>query len=112
MHVGGANLAFGQPRHTPSTPTHDRKDPQLRVRAEDDEQKRDGFLCCHAPVRVRVGHPKEGNIDDDKDASKNDRRDRKKRKTGQNWAFGCLEATLSASCIDVKGRQGHTLREL
>ena len=85
-------LFFTQLRHTPPTPAYDGKHPQLCIRAEDDQQERDGFLCCDAPVRVCVGHPEEGDVEDDEDTSESYCGDREKCKARQDGSFGCLES--------------------
>jgi len=72
-------LLLAQLRHTPPTPAYNGEHPQLCVRAEDDQQECNSFLCCDAPVRVRVGHPQERDIEDDKDASEDNRWDCEKR---------------------------------
>jgi hypothetical protein len=84
-------LLFTQLRHTPPAPAHDSKHPQLRIRTEDDQQERDSFLCCDAPFRVRVGHPQEGNVEDDEDTSDDDCGYCEERKARQDGSFGCLE---------------------
>jgi hypothetical protein len=84
-------LLFTQLRHTPPAPAHDSKHPQLRIGTKDNQQECDSFLCCNAPVRVRVGHPQEGNVEDDEDASYDDCRDCEERKAGQDGSFGGLE---------------------
>ena len=83
--VGAASsktLFFTQLRHTPPTPAHDGKHPQLRIRAEDNQQERGSFLRRDAPVRVRVGHPEKGDVEDDEDTSEDDCGDCEKRKAG------------------------------
>lgn len=84
-------LFLTQLRHAPPTPAHDGKHPQLCVRTEDDQQERNSFLCRDAPVRVRVGHPQEGDVEDDERTSEDDRGDCEERKTRQDRSFGCLK---------------------
>ena len=76
-------LFFTQLRHTPPTPAHDSKHPQLRIRAEDDQQERGSFLRRDAPVSGYVSaHPEKGDVEDDEDTSEDDCGDCEKRKAG------------------------------
>jgi len=108
----GASLKISfltQLRHAPPTPTNESKHPQLCVRAEDNEHECNGFLCRLAPVWVRVGHPQEGNVEDNEDASQNDSRDCKKRETGQDGTFGCLELHCQEGRVMLKQRWDNNL---
>lgn len=45
-----------------------------------------------APVWVRVGYPKERDVEDDEDAAKDENWYGEQGEAREDWAFGCLES--------------------
>ena len=80
----------------PPAQEHDREHPDFGVRTEDDEQERDCFLRCDAPVRIGVGYPEEGDVENDKDAAQDEDWYGEQGEAGEDGAFGCLEMLLLA----------------
>jgi len=108
-----ADLTFVQSRHLPPTQAHDREHPDFCVRAENDEQERDCFLRCDAPVWIGVGYPEEGDVEDDEYAAQDEDWYCEEGEAREDGAFGCLEILVSGHVEGLIDRvMALTLREL